>query len=265
VKRALFGLTLVALAACGIDALGLKVEDDDGGDGGGADGSPSGSDSSAADAAEASSEVDAGADATVDAMEAGCPTGMVTIPDAGYCIDGIEVTEAKWNAFLAADAGTAMLPAACAFKTAYGAGSVRDAGLPVSNVDWCDAFGYCASLGKRLCAATEWTTACNGGTARTFPYGNVFDDQKCNGGPLGVPAVPGTFAQCVGPIPGIFDMSGNMDEWDVTCATALGAADLCQTRGGDWQNDGEGELMCTSIQQRARNSVLGQVGFRCCK
>lgn len=267
-RRALFGLTCIALAACGIDAVGLLIDGEGAGDGGAdaADGSTGSTpDGATDDAGDASSFVDAGMDAMVDAQEAGCPSGMVTIPDAGYCIDGIEVTEAKWKAFLDADAGKTMLPAACAYKTAFAAGSARDGGLPVSNVDWCDASGYCAWLGKRLCVASEWTTACNGGSGTTFPYGNVFDDQKCNGGPLNTPVVPGTFAQCVGPIPGIFDMSGNMDEWDVTCASSVGEADLCQTRGGDWQNDGAGELMCTSIQARARNSILGQVGFRCCK
>ena len=243
------------------------IDADDGGDGGDADGSGPATDAATDDAAEASSASDASSDvdASIDAQEAGCPSGMVTVPDAGYCVDGIEVTEAKWQAFLAADAGKAMLPPPCAYKTAFAAGSARDGGLPVSNVDWCDAYGYCAWSGKRLCTATEWTTACNGGSGTAFPYGDVFDDQKCNGGPLDTPVVPGTFAQCVGAIPGIFDMSGNMDEWDVTCASSVGEADLCQTRGGDWQNDGAGELMCTSIQARARSSILGQVGFRCCK
>lgn len=205
---------------------------------------------------------DAGTDAPI---EAGCPKGMVTIPDAGFCVDGTEVTEARWKAFLAADGGPTTLPAACAYKTALAAGSARGAAFPVSDVDWCDAYAYCAWADKRLCATAEWTKACNGGTARIYPYGDMFDDQKCNGGPLDAATPPGAFAQCVGPIPGIVDMSGNMDEWDVACASQGGAADLCQTRGGDWKNDSAGELMCASVYARPRDTILNYVGFRCCK
>jgi sulfatase modifying factor 1 len=266
-KRVLGLASIAVLAACGIDAVGQAIaerlpEDDPAQ----TDASTTEDGPSTADAAEASSEIDTGSDVAVDApIEAGCPGGMIGVLDAGYCIDGTEVTEAKWAAFLAADAGTGMLPAACAYKTAFAAGSALGTTLPVGEVDWCDAYGYCAWAGKRLCASAEWTKACNGGTSRIYPYGDVFDDQKCNGGPLGAPTAPGTYAQCIGPIPGIVDMSGNMDEWDVECATQTGAADICQTRGGDWKNDSAGELMCTAIYDRPRNTILNYVGFRCCK
>jgi formylglycine-generating enzyme len=265
VKRKVLGLASIAvLAACGIDAIGEMIvaplPDDPLREDGGADATDAAQPSE--DASDASTATDADADAPV---KTGCPSGMVTIPDAGYCIDATEVTEARWKAFLAADAGTSTLPAACAYKTALAAGSARGATFPVSDVDWCDAFAFCAWADKRLCATAEWTTACNGGTSRIYPYGDVFDDQKCNGGPLDAATMPGAFAECVGPIPGIVDMSGNMDEWDVTCASQAGGADLCQTRGGDWKNDSAGELMCASVFARPRDTILNYVGFRCCK
>jgi formylglycine-generating enzyme len=268
VTRRVFGLAAVGvLAACGIDALGQAVDpklpEDEAGrteDASTSD-APSSEDAVAGDATTA---IDGGADADARAdAEAGCPSGMVGVLDAGYCIDGREVIEEKWAAFLAADAGK--LPTECAFKTGFSAGSARGAALPVSDVDWCDAFAYCAWAGKRLCGAQEWTKACTGGTSRVYPYGDVFDDQKCNGGPLGAPAAPGTFAQCVGPIPGIVDMSGNMDEWTRACATQTGATDLCESRGGDWKNDPATELMCSSALARPRDTILDYVGFRCCK
>lgn len=268
VTKRVLGLASVAVvAACGIDAVGQAIGVDLPEAEAGADASPSVEHGAAGsqDAGEGSTANDAAADVAIDAPEGGCPSGMAGVLDAGYCIDGTEVTEGKWAAFVAADAGKGMLPAACAYKTAFAKGSAQGATLPVGEVDWCDAYAYCAWAGKRLCAPAEWTKACNGGTSRVYPYGDVFDDQKCNGGPLGAPSVPGTYAQCVGPIPGIVDMSGNMDEWDDSCASQAGADDVCQTRGGDWKTDSAGELMCAAVYARPRNTILNYVGFRCCK
>jgi hypothetical protein len=39
----------------------------------------------------------------------------------------------------------------------------------------------CAAVGKRLCAESEWTLACEGPEMKPFPYGYTRDASKCNG------------------------------------------------------------------------------------
>jgi len=38
----------------------------------------------------------------------------------------------------------------------------------------------CKNAGKRLCTEKEWVTACKGRAQTRFPYGDVFDRQRCN-------------------------------------------------------------------------------------
>jgi len=214
--------------------------------------------------------------ATADAFEAG-PCGLtmelLTRDAAGggdasiSCIDQTEVIEARYRKdFIDVDAEVIM-PPGCAFKTSFNKGSLHDGGQkPVSDVDWCDAWAYCKLTGKRLCSASEWQFACNGGTAtRLYPYGDTFDASVCNGGQVGAPTDPGQLAGCRSPNPNLVDMSGNMDEWAEGCLTTSGPGDVCYTHGGDWRNDSAGELMCLATYPRSRSTVLDYVGFRCCK
>ena len=71
-----------------------------------------------------------------------------------YCIDATEVTVAAYGAFLATNPSTMTLPASCSMKTSFVPGAPLDlnrGNYPVSQVDWCDAWGYCAAVGKHLC------------------------------------------------------------------------------------------------------------------
>lgn len=38
----------------------------------------------------------------------------------------------------------------------------------------------CENAGKRLCTEEEWVTACRGSQQRKFPYGERFEDGRCN-------------------------------------------------------------------------------------
>src|SRR6185437_5545544 len=103
---------------------------------------------------------------------------------------------------------------------------------PVVCVDWCDAQAYCAWAGKRLCGAigggpattygdpneSQWYNACSNGGTTSFPYGNDYVAGDCNGG--ATVAAVGTTPGCQGltsPYFGIFDMSGNVKEWEDHC------------------------------------------------
>lgn len=42
------------------------------------------------------------------------------------------------------------------------------------------AAAACARAGKRLCTPGEWVTACRGENNRKFPYGDVYEEGRCN-------------------------------------------------------------------------------------
>jgi formylglycine-generating enzyme required for sulfatase activity len=152
----------------------------------------------------------------------------------------------------------------------------------VSNVDWCDAFAYCAFAGKRLCgkigggpvaadaaadpAQDEWFAACSHADdgQHAFPYGNVYDAATCNAS-SGARVAVGSFPGCVGGYPGLFDMAGNVWEWENRClrgAAADAATDPCGTRGGGFSSGTSST--CANAQSDLRSTALEKVGFRCC-
>jgi formylglycine-generating enzyme required for sulfatase activity len=72
----------------------------------------------------------------------------------------------------------------------------------------------------------------------------------------------GQAATCEGGYPGIFDMSGNVEEWQDACVEDLGADDLCLARGGSYT----GVLPTCDMaigHKRSQDNALGR-GFRCC-
>jgi sulfatase modifying factor 1 len=220
------------------------------------------------------------------------PTGAQA--GANGCIDTTEVTNAEYLAFLTdvgADAGGE--PAPCTWNTDYTPAGVwpREAGTgsdPVAQVNWCDAFMFCKWAGKRLCGLTsggsvpydetnltsdQWYAACSATGAYSYPYGTAYNANACNGDePDGGHVVAvGSNPECVGGYPGIFDMSGNVAEWEDACeagappegGVANGASDICSVRGGAYMS-APGGLECTSKAAVERREVVLSVGFRCC-
>lgn len=245
---------------------------------------------------------DAASDSGGDASDAGasCPSGrgpaMVRITDArgSFCIDTTEVTDTQFNAFLA-DSSRPTPPALCSYRTSFG-GTARAAdALPVTDVDWCEAWMFCAWAGKRLCGSrsgtpindfgpandggvSEWFAACSGSGTRTFPYGATSNPSTCNGcdragacvdGGAGAPLVAvGSLTKCEGGYPGLFDMGGNVAEWEDNCNvdTSTAAQQQCPPRGGD-RTVASADLHCV-LQQLPRFQHRGDRsptnGIRCC-
>jgi formylglycine-generating enzyme required for sulfatase activity len=219
---------------------------------------------------------------------------MVPAGDAGFCVDSTEVTNAHYRAFYVAalvDAG--VQPPYCAWNadllpSTWGDASPHFAadvaGVPVHNVDWCDAYAYCKWAGKRLCGAraggptpvaryaeagaSAWTYACSRGGSTLYPYGNAYDASACFGidhpSSQGVPTDAGA-SGCVGGFPGLHDMSGNAWEWEDGCESFdAGGSDLCLLRGGSAFR-GAAELTCVSaLLDRRDEGSIGNLGFRCC-
>lgn len=218
----------------------------------------------------------------------GCPTGMVKIPAGAdtYCIDATEVTNEAYAKFLAAKPNTAGQPTFCAWNdsfvpTAWPAASGEEK-HPVTEVDWCDARAYCAWAGKRLCGRigegklpftdhadpkrSEWFNACSNEGTREYPYGTSHDGEACNGVDKNVNTTVevGSLEGCEGGAPGLFDMSGNVLEWEDSCDSETGDKDRCHIRGGSY-GDNRDTLKCWYSQPVARSTQLPRIGFRCCR
>jgi formylglycine-generating enzyme len=250
------------------------------------------------DTAEAPTDADGGPTDGGPSLDAGapdaapgdaCPSGrgphmvLVEIPGgARFCIDATEATRGQYKEFL--DHGLPPLPAnqpaECAGNTSYGADdiSLADTDLPVGGVDWCDALAFCAWAGKRLCGAlgdggvltrseskdpqrSEWTAACSKSGTRAYPYGQDHEVDACHSPSDAAPIEVGKRARCEGGYPGIFDMVGNVAEWENACdAVPFDAGDRCSTRGGNWRDD----RSCYQNDSEVPTTSGASRGIRCC-
>jgi sulfatase modifying factor 1 len=241
--------------------------------------------------------------------DAACPgeAGPSMIRVGGYCIDSTEVTNADFEAFLSyesANPGVIKSPLECAWK---GGSNDHDGGWqpatgatgptdPVGNVDWCDAYMYCSFAGKRLCGqigggstpylsftdltVDQWYAACTGQDASAYPYSNTFDEKACNGllEDGGYPDGASTYQvepvenrqTCQGAYAGVYDLSGNVAEWEDCCDLTEGDAAAnqpCRSRGGSAHSDLT-TLRCDGPslggQPYTRSYSTDDLGFRCC-
>lgn len=230
-----------------------------------------------------------------------CPSAkgpaMVNVANL-FCIDRTEVTIAQYDQFVAAGKPPGSLGEpmpACGFNKSYAPGGQNyDPGLPMSYpvtyVNWCDAFAFCAWAGKRLCGAVgggadggattaaafatlqnEHYFACSAGGARPYPYGSTYSTTACNGNmnhDMGMPAAElpaGVLATCQGGFSGLFDMVGNVEEWQNGCIASgdagAGPGDSCLHGTGSFDH---GMAACGYVDQDDRNYQYEDVGIRCC-
>jgi len=205
----------------------------------------------------------------------------------GVSIDATEVTRGQYAAFLQAKQGNISgQPGTCSWNTSYQPSNawppkVAEYDLPVAWVDWCDAYAYCAWSGRRLCgkigaganalddydnpALSQWMHACVGASATGYPYGNSYVSSKCNG-TMSQSAAVASYPQCTGGYAGIYDLSGNLWEWEDACLANTGGTDLCRVRGGSYySNDSVGQfLRCDTNNNNPRLTTDSTIGFRCC-
>jgi sulfatase modifying factor 1 len=264
---------------------------------------------------DASGGVATGGDSTGGTQVGGgsaCPVGlagpmMTEIPKPGggyFCIDRTEVTNAQYAEFVAVG-DTAEQPTYCAFNTSFAPQSAAECptlrydpvGLAqhaVSCVDWCDAYAFCAWAGKHLCgdmagasvapadfadaSHDEWYAACSHGGTQVYPYAGEYRPEDCVDQyyPAVYPIGAGTTPSCEGGYPDVFDLSGNVSEWEDSCSASSGGADMCVHRGGSYldADDTSPSVRCNSADAhdpttvtpalRARQSRSISVGFRCC-
>jgi formylglycine-generating enzyme required for sulfatase activity len=155
---------------------------------------------------------------------------------------------------------------------------------PVVAIDWFGARDRCAAAGKRLCLDSEWTLACEGQEHLPYPYGSARNAQACN---IDKPYIlpddakwndprtrdaelarldqrepSGTRDSCVSPY-GVFDMTGNVDEWVVN---ETGREEerpyVSGLKGGYW---GPVRDRCRPMTTDHNQTYsYYQIGFRCC-
>ena len=207
----------------------------------------------------------------------------------GFCIDSTEVTNGQYARFFdyAENEPSLEQPAVCSWNTSFApnATGVNEGNdHPVRGVDWCDAYAFCAWAGKRLCGnltggaalydepaneeESQWFAACSANGTKAFPYGDAYDQQTCNGADYGAdgvgPEPVGSIATCVGGYPDIYDMAGNVWEWEDSCNASAGEADLCRARGGAFGNGADIHRCDWDDFSPARNFNSGPTGIRCC-
>lgn len=201
-----------------------------------------------------------------------CPEGMVVAD--GFCIDQYEASRpdaTPWS--MGGDTSRA---------------TSREGVIPWFPIERAAALVACEAAGKRLCTVDEIGTACAGPEGRTYPYGDTYVAEACNGidafcycdsGPCATaPTCPyprcydrapdgsaggcgaafgvrptGSFPGCVNAY-GAYDLSGNV--WELV---DLGTA-TSWYRGGAFNClDSESLHRCGGLYQG-----ISARGFRCC-
>lgn len=152
---------------------------------------------------------------------------------------------------------------------------------PTLMVSWFDAKQRCEAVDKRLCTEPEWSLACEGPQHLPFPYGYVRDAEACNIdretrymelARLFDPATQadelaridqrepsGRRPRCVSGY-GVYDMTGNVDEWVVNPS---GRPYRSSLKGGNWEAHRNACRPATRGHQPA--FVFYPLGFRCCR
>lgn len=153
---------------------------------------------------------------------------------------------------------------------------------PIIMVSWYEARDACKAEGKRLCTEDEWTFACEGEEATPYPNGYARDPEAClndrpwkefHGEQLMPRASPRAMLELdrlwqglpSGARPlckskaGVYDMTGNIDEWTRSSVAGERPSTL---KGGYW---GPVRTRCRpATKKHDEGHTFYQQGFRCC-
>lgn len=131
---------------------------------------------------------------------------------------------------------------------------------PVVGVSYYEAEAYAKWADKRLATEIEWEKAARGTDGWIYPWGEVFDKEKCNTRESGLHKTTRVARYPNGVSPyGCYDMAGNVWEW--TCSLADNK-EVKVIRGGSW-DDYQVNARCANRFRYDPDGRYGFVGFRC--
>lgn len=136
--------------------------------------------------------------------------------------------------------------------------------LPVVKVNWYEAIAYANWAGKMLPSEAHWEKAAgwdpDAGQMRRYPWGNIWEDHRCNVGKNRGISPTGAFSPEGDSYYGVQDMAGNVFEW---CSTAWGEARDEATFRNPYQADDGRELLEADLPIRrvVRGSAYEKKGL----
>jgi formylglycine-generating enzyme required for sulfatase activity len=218
---------------------------------------------------------------------------MIEVGLTGVCIDAFEVTWTGWAEFMNAHGSNECLLEGFEdwdnHYQCYSEGALGSYVTRASDGTWEVVAGYeqypaawvtyvgarlaCEQWGKRLCSFEEWAQACEGPDGNLYPYGDTYEPFTCNACSSSETSdctsypktdAVGGFPDCEGGYPGLFDMSGNVEEWAMDYRH-YSRNTAYSVMGGDSGADST-VSQCRNDYTLAGNPYLSyeELGFRCC-
>ena len=220
-----------------------------------------------------------------------CPADMVEVGLGGVCIDATEITCPRMAEFLT-EHGNECRPEGLVDPDSYyfcieptedycltetqGQWASRPGfeAYPITSVTFAGSLLACEAWGKRLCSIEEWSRACEGPDAFSYPYGNTYDPLACNAcndneyPDCQYPREPenvGSFPGCEGGYGGLFDMIGNVSEWTAGPLYSEDGYKYYVSLGGPAA--ASSSVVCRDGPRGGSNNAFyrqDSIGFRCC-